>query len=139
MKVALDTSAAVPYLMAGHVAHHATRRHLGGKTLVLAQHSLAETYSVITRLPGDARVAPSDAVKLIDANFGAPMLLDPDVASTVHNFLEPLGISGGATYDALVALAVRSTKVRLATRDGRAAATYTALGVDVELIADAAS
>jgi hypothetical protein len=139
VKVALDTSAAVPYLMAGHVAHRATRRHLEGKTLVLAQHSLAETYSVITRLPGDARVAPSDAVKLIDANFGAPMLLDPDVASTVHNFLAPLGISGGATYDALVALAVRSTKVRLATRDGRAAATYTALGVDVELIADAAS
>ena len=50
MKVALDTSAAVPYLMAGHVAHRATRRHLEGKTLVLAQHSLAETYSV-SRVP----------------------------------------------------------------------------------------
>ena len=36
---------------------------------MLTTHSLAETCSVLTRLPGDARVTPDDAVTLIEANF----------------------------------------------------------------------
>ena len=135
MTVALDTSAAVPYLMASHVAHRPTRRHLAGQALVLTQHSLVETYSVLTRLPGDARVAPSDAVRLIEANFGEPAVLDRDLAASVPQILAPLGIVGGAAYDALVALAARAGGLALATRDGRAATTYLALGIDVDLIA----
>ena len=65
--LALDTSVAVPYLMAAHEAHRLTRRRLADRELVLTQHSLAETYSVLTRLPGDARVAPADVVTLLDA------------------------------------------------------------------------
>jgi hypothetical protein len=37
------------------------------------KHTLAETYSVLTRLPGDARVHPADAVVLIDENFAEPV------------------------------------------------------------------
>lgn len=136
MTVALDTSAAVPYVMASHVAHRATRRHLAGVGVVLTQHSLVETYSVLTRLPGDARVAPADAVTIIEANFGTPALLDPGEASNVARVLAALGVTGGASYDALVALAARSNDLPLATRDGRAAATYLALGIDVDLILD---
>ncbi|HEV7720877.1 MAG TPA: PIN domain-containing protein [Iamia sp.] len=136
MTIALDTSAAVPFVMASHGAHRATRQRLGTKDLVLTQHSLAETYSVLTRLPGDARVAPEDAVRLLAANFGEPALLPPADARTLPALLAPLGISGGATYDALVALAARAHALPLATRDVRAAATYAALGVDIELVAD---
>lgn len=138
MTVALDTSAAIPYLMASHVAHRYTRRHLTGQTLVLTEHSLVETYSVLTRLPGDARVRPDDAVRLLDANFAAPALLHADEAAAVPQTLAALGISGGASYDALVALAARSHGLPLATRDGRAAATYAAIGLHVDLIADQA-
>lgn len=134
--LAVDTSVSVPYLMAAHEAHRLTRRHLGDRELVLPQHSLAETYSVLTRLPGDARLAPADAVTLLDANFGAPALLDPDEAIALPAVLAPLGIAGGAVYDALVALAARSSELALATRDQRAAATYAALGVTVELVVD---
>lgn len=136
MTLALDTSAAVPLLMSSHVAHRAARRQLRGQDLVLTQHSLAETYSVLTRLPGDARVAPVDAVRLIDANFGPPALLPVEIAGAVPSLLADLAIVGGAVYDGLVGLAARSNSLPLATRDLRAAATYSAIGVDIRQIVD---
>lgn len=139
MTLALDTSVAVPLLMSAHVAHGAVRRTLRGRDLVLTQHSLAETYSVLTRLPGDARVAPDDAVRLIDASFGPPALLAAETAAAVPSLLADLGIVGGAVYDGLVALAARERHLPLATRDGRAAATYLALGVEVLELADESS
>ena len=56
MTLAVDTSVAVALIMSSHVAHRVVRRQLRGQSLVLTQHSLTETYSVLTRLPGDARV-----------------------------------------------------------------------------------
>ena len=53
--LALDTSVAVPLLMRSHQAHSTVVAALSGRHLVLTAHSLAETYSVLTRLPGDAR------------------------------------------------------------------------------------
>lgn len=136
MTLAVDTSAAVALLMSSHVAHRVVRRHLRGQDLVLTQHSLAETYSVLTRLPGDARVAPADAVRLIDGNFGPPALLPAATAGAVPEVLAELNIVGGAVYDGLVGLAANAHDLTLATRDLRAAATYDALGVDVLAIPD---
>lgn len=136
MTLAVDTSAAVALIMSSHVAHRAVRRRLRGKDLVLTQHSLAETYSVLTRLPGDARVAPADAVRLIDANFGPPALVPGATAASVPKMLAELNIVGGAVYDGLVGLAARANDLPLATRDLRAAATYDALSVDVIAILD---
>lgn len=53
-QLAFDTSAAVPLLLRSHVAHASVRRHVKNRQPVLTAHSLAETYSVLTRLPGDA-------------------------------------------------------------------------------------
>ena len=137
MILAVDTSAAVALVMSSHIAHRAVRRQLRGNDLVLTQHSLAETYSVLTRLPGDARVSPVDAVRLIDANFGKPALLPAPKAAAVPTLMAELNIVGGAVYDGLVALAARYNSLPLATRDLRAAATYQALGVEViEIVGD---
>ena len=136
MTLAVDTSTAVALLMSSHVAHRVVRRRLREYDLVLTQHSLAETYSVLTRLPGDARVAPADAVRLIDANFGPPALLPATTAAAVPMLLAELNIVGGAVYDGLVGLAAKSNSLPLATRDLRAAATYNALGVKVIEILD---
>ena len=136
MTLAVDTSAAVALLMSSHVAHRVVRRQLRGQDLVLTQHSLAETYGVLTRLPGDARVAPADAVRLIDANFGPPALMPPAAAASVPTLLGELNIVGGAVYDGLVGLAAKANELPLATRDLRAAATYGALGVEVIAILD---
>ena len=67
--IALDTSAAIPFLMRSHPAHALTLRHVLGRTAVLTTQSLAETYSVLTRLPGDARLKPIDAAALLGVPF----------------------------------------------------------------------
>ncbi|MFT4084358.1 MAG: type II toxin-antitoxin system VapC family toxin [Nocardioides sp.] len=134
-RCAVDTSVAVPLLVASHEAHEAVRRWATERSLLLSGHALAETYSVLTRLPGDARVSPSDAVVLIDENFVGNLALPPDAASGTHRDLARLGISGGATYDGLVALAAHQHDLVLATRDARARSTYEAVGVRVTLIA----
>ena len=131
--VALDTSAAVPYLMVSHPAHLVTRRHVAGRTVRLTTHSLAETYSVLTRLPGDARVKPTDAAALLAANFEDSIAPSVEVSGNLPAVLAPLGIAGGAVYDALVGLAAAAAGVTLITRDARAIPTYTAVGATIEI------
>jgi predicted nucleic acid-binding protein len=133
--IAVDTSVAVPYVLRSHTAHDLVRRHIGERHPSLTGHSLVETYSVLTRLPGDARVAPRDAAVLIEQNFGGPLLIDEATTRTLASVLAPVGIAGGAVYDALVALAAHRAGITLVTRDRRAASTYGALDVDVELVA----
>jgi predicted nucleic acid-binding protein len=95
---------------------------------------LVETYSVLTRLPGDARVRPEDAAALIDGSFPSCLALSSALAGRAHRELARAGIAGGAAYDALVALAAREHGAILATRDARARITYEAIGVDVEIV-----
>ncbi len=133
--LALDTSVAVPLLVRSHAAHAAVRAAIGGRPAVLTGPSQAETYSVLTRLPGDARVAPADAARLLQANFGPAVVLDPATVAGLPRVLAALGLAGGAVYDAMVALAAKQQAVALCTRDARALGTYAAVGVEVEVIA----
>lgn len=89
---------------------------------------------MLTRLPGDARLAPLDAVRLIESNFGSPLQPKPSTLAKLPALLAPLGVAGGAVYDALVALAAVERGVPLATRDARALGTYAVIGVEVEVI-----
>ncbi|MEJ7743703.1 MAG: type II toxin-antitoxin system VapC family toxin [Nocardioidaceae bacterium] len=132
--LALDTSAAIPLLMRSHPAHRVARNHLGERRAVLTFHSLAETYSVLTRLPGDARLTAADAVRLLDSNFGPAIAAEACTLSELPRVLAEHDIVGGAVYDALVALAARDCRLPLATRDARALGTYRALGVELELM-----
>ncbi len=129
--VALDTSVAVPLLVQTHRAHGVVVRWWNGREVALSGHAVAETYSVLTRLPGDLRVAPADAARLLTERFAQPLLLGPEVAGRLPDVLSQLGISGGAVYDAHVALAAAEHGAELATRDARARATYETVGVHV--------
>ena len=135
-RLAFDTSAAVPLVVRSHTAHAAVRRHVMGRTAVLTAHSLAETYAVLTRLPGDARVSGADAVRLLEANFRAAVAAPSAELAALPSLLAPLGIVGGAVYDALVGLAARAADIPLVTRDARALGTYAALGADVEVVSE---
>ncbi|SDZ53223.1 type II toxin-antitoxin system VapC family toxin [Herbiconiux ginsengi] len=135
-RFALDTSVAVPLLVESHEAHELVVSWARGRVLGLSGHALVETYSVLTRLPGDARVSPADAVMLIDENFAESFTLSTDVALAPHRELARFGVSGGAAYDGLVALAAREEGAVLVTRDARARSTYEALGARVHLLAD---
>lgn len=135
MTVAVDTSVAVPLLVRSHQYHADVVRWWGGQELALSGHALAESYSVLTRLPGDARLSAEDAAHLLDARFATPLTLSRPTARKVHVTLSRLGIAGGAVYDGLVALAAKEHGVALATRDARARGTYDAVGVNVVLVA----
>jgi predicted nucleic acid-binding protein len=133
--VAVDTSVAVPLLVRSHQHHAKVVRWWDGQELALSGQALAETYSVLTRLPGDARLSGEDAARLLDARFPPPLPLSDATAAKVHAILSRLGIAGGAVYDGLVALAAKEHGVALATRDARARGTYDAVGVAVILVA----
>lgn len=131
--IGLDTSVAIPLLVRTHRAHAAVVAWWAGRELALTGHALAETYSVLTRLPGDLRVAPTDAAHLLAQRFAPPLLLGPDLAAGLPTALSRLGIAGGAVYDALVALAAVEHDVTLATRDARARPTYERVGARTSL------
>jgi predicted nucleic acid-binding protein len=127
----LDTSAAVPLLIETHPRHPAVAAWARGKRLGLTGHSLAETYSVLTRLGGDARLTPADAAGLLKRRFAEVATLPDAVARALGERLAALGIGGGAVYDALVGLAAVERDLPLATSDRRARPTYDALGARV--------
>ncbi len=134
MTVAIDTSVAVPLLVRSHHDHAAVVRWWNGQDVALSGHALAETYSVLTRLPGDARLAPADAARLMNARFSSPLMLSSLRSRKLPDTLSSLGIAGGAVYDALVALAAREHGAVLATRDARARGTYDAVGVKIIVV-----
>ena len=134
MTVAVDTSVAVPLLVRSHHDHTTVVRWWNGQEVTLSGHALAETYSVLTRLPGDARLAPADAARLLEARFSSPLVLSSSQARKLPETLSRLGIAGGAVYDALVALAAKEHGAALATRDARARGTYDAVGVMVIVV-----
>lgn len=129
--LAVDTSVAVPLLSQRHREHAAVRAWAGGRRLVLSGHAGAETYSVLTRLPGNLRLVPEDAARLMDHWFDAVIPLDRETVSRLPHLLSGLSVSGGAVYDAMIALAAKEHGAALATRDARAASTYRAVGVEV--------
>jgi hypothetical protein len=129
-----DTSVAVPLLQASHAAHSTVVAGIGDRVVRLAAHAAIETYSVLTRLPGDARLSPADAARLITETFGDAAALDPSSQSTLVTLFSARGIAGGAVYDAVIALTAQQHEAVVLTRDARAAATYTALGASFEIV-----
>ena len=92
-------------------------------------------YSVLTRLPPPHR-APAPLVRdFLAARFPEPYLSLPasenrDLVAT----LVGLGISGGATYDALIAITAAHAGATLLSCDLRAVTTYERCGAKVRLL-----
>jgi toxin FitB len=129
-----DTSVAVPALQASHQAHGDVQRQLGGRDIGLTAHSALETYSVLTRLPGDARLSLDDASTLIADRFHPIISLASDATSRLVQTLVEMRIGGGAVYDALIGVTAKHAGATLLTRDSRARATYLAIGVQHEIV-----
>lgn len=115
-------------------AHESVNEATRGLTLGLAGHALFETFSVLTRLPGAARVRPQRAAQIIEQVFPSSVMLPESDALLVPKSFARSGVAGGAVYNGLVGLAARVAGIQLLSRDARAATTYAALGVDFRLI-----
>jgi len=131
---ALDTSVAVPSLLAWHEHHGVCADAASGASI--PSHALLETYSVITRLPAPHRVRGTDADRRLGSRFAAEHILVTPSALQRYlvRRLVVLAIEGGAVYDALVGLTAKHHGEPLLTRDARAARTYELLGVPYELV-----
>lgn len=131
---AVDTSVAVAALDATHAAHPPCRAAVQARRPALAGHAAFEAHAVLTRLPGPLAVDAPVAGDLLERVFPRVLWLEPDHAIALLRRLGPLGVTGGAVYDALVGEAARWHGATLLTRDRRALRTYDLVGVDHELV-----
>jgi predicted nucleic acid-binding protein len=132
--VAFDSSIAVAAMLSDHEAHEAAQEALASSDTTIA-HVAYETYSVLTRLPPPLQLSAATAAALVDARLPSPRVtLDSDKGSGSLTQLAAARVSGGATYDGLIALTALEHGLNLLSRDRRAARTYTALGVRFQLL-----
>jgi hypothetical protein len=129
---AADTSVAVAALDTNHAAHDRCRRRVVETAAALAGHAAVETYSVLTRMPGQMRLDGPSASVVLDVSFPERCWLAAAEAEELLKLCGPLGIVGGAVYDALVGQAALVHQRTLLTRDRRAQRTYDLLGVTYE-------
>ena len=133
-RYAVDTSVAVAALDGGHAAHPSCRAAVLQYRPGLAGHAAFETFSVLTRMPGSLAVDSPTAADLIARVFPHVHWLDEAAATELLARLGPIGITGGAVYDALVGQAALVNGARLLTRDRRAQRTYDLLGVAYDFV-----
>jgi predicted nucleic acid-binding protein len=84
--------------------------------MFLAAPSLIETYSVLTRLPQPRRLAPADALALIEDEFlrrAAVVTLDEAAYTEVLRRAVRDGVAGGRVYDAVIAACARTAAVEV--------------------------
>jgi predicted nucleic acid-binding protein len=134
VRTAADSSVTIVALLRDHPAHEAAARALAACDTTIA-HVASETYSVLTRLPAPHRADATSAAGVLDQRL-APTYAALDASAHARAFgrLAAAGVSGGATYDGLIALTALEHDLQLISRDARAARAYRALGVDFRLL-----
>ncbi|HEY3142437.1 MAG TPA: PIN domain-containing protein [Acidimicrobiales bacterium] len=128
-----DSTVAVSALVQDHKFHDLAVAAVGGHRAGIATHALLETYCRLTRYPRH-RVAPKQAVALLDRAFPNRYLLSKGGTDRLLGALAAGAIHGGATYDGLIAATAAEAGLPLLTLDRRAARTYAAVGAEVHYL-----
>lgn len=109
MTLGVDTSVIIAAVHANHPVHLSSSRWLdaafGTHDVVVAHHSLLEAYAVLTRLPAQYRVGPSEAEMVLRETVQENARLAPFNAAATWNFMTGLAAvpaAGGAAYDAFI-------------------------------------
>lgn len=110
MKVFLDTSVLISAVVKQHVSHERSfsaveriqnRQDEG----VIAAHSLAEMYALLTKLPPPYRHTPEQALLSVEENvlkhFKIISLVGSEYAAVLRE-VAGIGVQGGTVYDALL-------------------------------------
>ena len=119
MKTLFDTSVIIASLVEAHPMHQRAFPWLKQAKkqdfeLIVAGHTVAELYAVLSTLPTKPRISPAVAWKLIDENIARVgkivSLTAAEYSSTIKK-ISVMGLSGGITYDALIAKVAEKSKV----------------------------
>jgi predicted nucleic acid-binding protein len=112
--IGVDSSLIVAAVHANHPRHAVAAgwlvRSIGKHQLVAAQHAVLEAYAVLTRLPGELRVTPSEARDLLTGTVKAnmPVAEQPEGIWGILDKLVDASVVGGRSYDALILLALQA-------------------------------
>jgi len=110
VKVFLDTSVLVASVAEEHESHERAAAvledvHSGKNEGTISSHSLAEIYSVLTKLPSPMRHSPEQALLSIEENvvkyFKVTSLSGDEYRALIRDAAFA-GIQGGTIYDALL-------------------------------------
>jgi predicted nucleic acid-binding protein len=104
-----DSNVIVASIRSDHVHHHRASQALKariaeGSGMVVAAHSMLESFSILTSLPAPFKMRPLRALAVITAFVESARLvsLTPDQYLALLASLPARGVIGGRTYDALV-------------------------------------
>lgn len=119
MKTLFDTSVLIAALVQGHPKHERAFPWLSNAKaqkfeFIVASHTLAELYAVLSTLPVKPKISPSIAWRLIHENIedAAKIIsLSPAEYGAVIKSVSDIGLSGGIIYDALIAKVAQKSKV----------------------------
>jgi predicted nucleic acid-binding protein len=129
--IVADTSVVIARFAAWHEQHDAAVAAVQ-EGMRLVTHSALEAYSVLTRLPPPHRMSAETVRDFLAGTFpDAPLALSEKAQGRLVDRLVEIGVTGGAAYDALIALTAGDHGAALLTCDRRAQRTYARCGVDV--------
>jgi predicted nucleic acid-binding protein len=119
MKILFDTSVIIAALVESHPMHKRAfpwlKQAKANKfEMIVASHTIAELYAVLSTLPIKPRISPLTARKLINENIepiSKIVSLTPEEYKAVIKRISELGLIGGIAYDALIAKVAQKTKV----------------------------
>ena len=119
MKILFDTSVIIAALVESHPMHKRAFPWLKKAKakkfeMIVASHTIAELYAVLSTLPIKPRISPLTARKLIYENIepiGKIVSLTPEEYKSVSKQISELGLVGGITYDALIVKVAQKSKV----------------------------
>lgn len=117
MKILFDTSVLVAAIVEAHPMHsHAfpwlKRAKSGEFVMLVAAHTIAELYAVLTTLPISPRITPDIARRLIHndvESFAKIISLTSQDYFLIIKEMADSGLSGGIIYDALIVKAARKS------------------------------
>lgn len=131
---AVDSSVVVAACATWHESHEAARRAVDARPRLVA-HCALEAFSVLTRLPPPHRIPDDLVLAFLEDRFSdTPLILSAAAQVGLVRRLVAARITGGAVYDALVALTVAEAGGTLLTLDSRAESTYRRCGTKYKLL-----
>ena len=134
MRAVADTSVIVASILDGGARQVVCANALETSSAAAAGHAWFDSFSVLTRLPLEVRLSPSDAWRVLASATHGARFLSTAEQNDFQDWLGDVSLAGGAVYDALVGWVAKAADVPLLTRDVRALPIYRALKIEVLFI-----
>jgi predicted nucleic acid-binding protein len=116
--VGVDSSIVVAAVHANHPLHKAMAGWLDAAldehAIVVAHHTILDSYAVLTRLPAPYRLGPAEADRALRGTLEAQATIAPFDGAAIWAVLDRIGqmpAAGGATYDAFIIEILRGAGV----------------------------